>query len=71
MGRQQRLVMLSEKADGKMAKYRAEKMKSDTYLHIRIPAETKELAQQQALALGLSLSSYIKMLINQDAKRRK
>lgn len=38
-------------------------MKSDTYLHIRIPAEIKELAKKQASEQGLSLSSYIKMHI--------
>lgn len=62
--------MLSEKAYGKMAKAGLLR-KSNDILHIRIPAKTKELAQQQASELGLSLSSYIKMLINQDAKRLK
>lgn len=45
-------------------------MKSDTYIQIRVTTETKQLAQRQAAELGLSLSSYIKMLINQDARRK-
>lgn len=41
-------------------------MKSDTQIQIRIPSETKEAAEKKAASLGISLSSYIKMLINLD-----
>lgn len=45
-------------------------MKSDTQMQVRISQETKDAAQEVASGLGISLSSYIKMLINTDIKAR-
>lgn len=44
-------------------------MKSDTHIHIRVPSEVREAAQQRASELGLSLTSYVKLLIMQDQKK--
>lgn len=39
------------------------------YLHIRITEEEKKKATEKAESLGLSLSSYMRMLINIDTKK--
>lgn len=44
-------------------------MKSDDILMVKLPKETKEALQAKATSLGLSMSSYVKLLINQDLQK--
>ena len=39
------------------------------WLHIRIPSETKTLAEAQAAKLGMNLSEYIRYLIIEDSRK--
>lgn len=46
-------------------------VKEDTHISVRIDAKTKQLAQVQLAKRGLSLSSYIKMMLTDIAENQR
>lgn len=46
-------------------------IKDDAHISVRIDAKTKQLAQAQLAKRGLSLSSYIKMMLTDIAENQR
>lgn len=48
-----------------------QEQKKMSYLHIRIEEPSKEILQDAARQIGLSLSAYVRMILLRDARERK